>query len=92
LIEVKWGENLKMYHELYYTLAIIVTLYSILFATSLSSEFFSIMPDEFGEHLTRDQRHFLHTESLQILQTHNMIQFPLRFLIGFPKGMAMAKP
>jgi len=28
------------------------------------------MPDEFGEHLTRDQRPFLHTESLQILQIH----------------------
>ncbi len=26
------------------------------------------MPDEFGEHLTRDQRSFLHPESLQILQ------------------------
>jgi len=26
------------------------------------------MPDEFGEHLTRDQRSFLHAESLQILQ------------------------
>ncbi|KAG1929928.1 si:dkey-52l18.4 [Pimephales promelas] len=26
------------------------------------------MPDEFGEHLTRDQRPFLHTDSLQILQ------------------------
>jgi len=26
------------------------------------------MPDEFGEHLTRDQRSVLHTESLQILQ------------------------
>jgi len=25
-----------------------------------------IMPDEFGEHLTRDQRLVLHTESLQI--------------------------
>jgi len=25
------------------------------------------MPDEFGQHLTRDQRSFLHTEPLQIL-------------------------
>ncbi|CAM4636246.1 unnamed protein product [Leuciscus chuanchicus] len=33
-----------------------------------SSESSPIMPDEFGEHLTRDQRSFLHTESLQILQ------------------------
>ncbi len=28
------------------------------------------MPDEFREHLTRDQRPFLHPESLQILQIH----------------------
>jgi len=26
------------------------------------------MPDEFGQHLRRDQRPFLRTESLQILQ------------------------
>jgi len=31
------------------------------------------MPDEFGEHLTRDQRPFLHTESLQILQIRSML-------------------
>ncbi len=29
------------------------------------------MPDEVGEHLTRDQRPFLHPESLQILQIHS---------------------
>jgi len=38
-----------------------------------SSELSSIMPDEFGEHLTRDQRPFLHTESLQILQIHKLV-------------------
>ncbi len=31
-------------------------------------EFSPIMPEEFGEHLINDQRAFLHTESLQILQ------------------------
>ncbi len=44
--------------------------YSILFDTSLcqfnSSKFSPIMPDEVREHLTRDQRPFLHPESLQI--------------------------
>ncbi len=48
--------------------------YSILFETSIcqfnSSEFSPIMPDEVREHLTRDQRPFLHPESLQILQIH----------------------
>ncbi len=29
------------------------------------------MPEEFGEHLTGDQRPFLHPESLQILQIHS---------------------
>ncbi len=29
------------------------------------------MPDEVREHLTRDQRPFLHPESLQILQIHS---------------------
>ncbi len=49
--------------------------YSILFETSIcqfnSSEFSPIMPDEVREHLTRDQRPFLHPESLQILQIHS---------------------
>ncbi len=49
--------------------------YSIIFETSIcqfnSSKFSPIMPDEFREHLTRDQRPFLHPESLQILQIHS---------------------
>ncbi len=36
-----------------------------------SSEFSPIIPDEVREHLTRDQRPFLHPESLQILQIHS---------------------
>ncbi len=48
--------------------------YSILFETCIcqfnSSVFSPIMPDEVTEHLTRDQRPFLHPESLQILQIH----------------------
>ncbi len=41
------------------------------FSQDNSSEFSPIMPEEFGEHLIRDQRPFLHTESLQILQIHS---------------------
>jgi len=37
------------------------------------------MPDEFGEHLTRDQRPFLHTESLQILQISSSMLMLLHF-------------
>jgi len=50
------------------------------------------MSDEFGEHLTRDQRSFLHTESLQILQIHRSMLAPLlfssahSFSIGFRSG------
>ncbi len=51
-----------------------VPFYSILFETSIcqfnSSKFSPIMPDEVREHMTRDQRPFLHPESLQILQIH----------------------
>ncbi len=49
--------------------------YSILFETSIcqfnSSKCFPVMPDEVTEHLTRDQRAFLHPDSLQILQIHS---------------------
>ncbi len=41
------------------------------FSQHNSSEFSPIMPEEFGEHLIRDQRPFLQTESLQILQIHS---------------------
>ncbi len=37
------------------------------------------MPDEFREHLTRDQRPFLHPESLQILQIHSSMTVLLLF-------------
>jgi len=40
---------------------------AISFFQDNSSEFSPVMPDEFGEHLTRDQRPFLNTESLQTL-------------------------
>ncbi len=47
------------------------------------------MPDEVREHLTRDQRPFLHPESLQILQIHSsmtvllLFSSPHSFSIGF---------
>ncbi len=57
--------------------------YSILFKTSIcqfnSSEFSHLMPDEVREHLTRDQRPFLHPESLQILQIHSFMTVLLLF-------------
>ncbi len=37
------------------------------------------MPEEFGEHLIRDQRPFLHPESLQILQIHSSMTVLLLF-------------
>ncbi len=46
--------------------------YSILFETSIcqfsSSKFSPLMPDDVREHLTRDQKPFLHPESLQTVQ------------------------
>ncbi len=67
--------------------------YSVLFETSIcqfnSSKFSPIMPDEVREHLTRDQRPFLHPESLQILQIHSsmtvvlLFSSPHSFSIGF---------
>ncbi len=49
------------------------------FSQDNSSEFSPIIPDEVREHLTRDQRPFLHTESLQILQIHSSMTVLLLF-------------
>ncbi len=58
-------------------------LYSIFFETSIfqfnSSKCSPIMPDEVKEHLTRDQRPFLHPESLQTLQIHSSMLVLLLF-------------
>ncbi len=60
-----------------------VPFYSILFETSIcqfnSSKCSPIMSDEVREHLTRDQRPFLHPESLQILQIHSSMTVLLLF-------------
>ncbi len=57
--------------------------YSILFETSICqfnrSKCSPIMPDEAREHLTRDQRPFLHPESLQILQITSSMTVLLLF-------------
>ncbi len=49
------------------------------FSQDNSSEFSPIMPDEVREHLIRDQRPFLHPESLQILQIHSSMTVLLLF-------------
>ncbi len=49
------------------------------FSQDNSSEFSPVMPEEFGEHLIRDKRTFLHSESLQILQIHSSILVLLLF-------------
>jgi len=53
------------------------------------------MPDEFREQLTRDQKSFLHTESLQILQISRSMLVLLLFSLlqssGQGTGMGMAE-
>ncbi len=44
------------------------------------------MPDEVREHLTRDQRPFLHPESLQILQIHSSMTVFFSSLHSFSTG------
>ncbi len=62
------------------------------FSQDNSSEFSPIMPEEFGEHLIRDQRPFLHPESLPILQIHSsmlvllLFSSPHSFSTGFRSG------
>ncbi len=78
----------KCFH--YFMLATIIgtQLLQCPFPRVNSSEFSPIMPEEFGEHLIRDQRPFLHTESLQILQIHSsmlvlLFSSPHSFSVGF---------
>ncbi len=49
------------------------------FSQDNSSEFSPIMPEEFGEHLIRDQRPVLHPQSLQILQIPSSMMVLLLF-------------
>ncbi len=50
-----------------------------LFASFNNSKFSPIMPDHIRKHLTRDQRPFLHPESLQILQIPSSMTVLLLF-------------
>ncbi len=69
--------------------------YSILFETSIwqfnSYTFSPIMPDEVREHLTRDQRPFLHPESLQTLYIPRSMMVLLLFssLHSFSTGFML---
>ncbi len=60
-----------------------VPFFSYIFETSICqfnlSKCSPITPDEVREHMTRDQRPFLHPESLQILQIHNSMTVHLLF-------------
>ncbi len=98
------GRNIIMkYNKIYNTHwpQLTAHFYSILFETSIcqfnSSTFSPIMPDEVREHLTRDQRPFLHPESLQILQIPRsmtvllLFSSPHSFSTGQRTGMAIAE-
>ncbi len=97
------GISLWNKYFLWYTLATINLwpFYSILFETFIcqfnSSDFSPIMTDEVNEHLTRDQRPFLHPESLQTLQMHSSMCFSSVHLThvlqgsGQSTGMAIAE-
>jgi len=47
------------------------------------------MPDEFGEHLTRDQRPFLQTDFLQILQIPKSMLVLLLFSSDHSSGQGL---
>ncbi len=75
----KWG---KFFSNTHWPPQLTLPFYSIHFETILqfnSSKLYPIMPDEVREHLTRDQRPFLHPESLQILQIHSSMTVLLLF-------------
>ncbi len=74
---LKWRE---MFFSNTHWLQLTAPFYSIFFETSIcqfnSSKCSPIIPDEVREHLTRDQRPFLHPESLQIFRfTASSLQF-----------------
>ncbi len=90
------GQNNKMTNTYIYMLSLVHVGHNYwhpIIATSFSqgnsSKFSPIMPEVFGEHLTRDQRPFLHPESLQILQIHSsmlvllLFSSPHSFSVGF---------
>jgi len=92
----KWHSHLKRLFAI--TLEkLFAPFYKKLFATSFfqdnSSDSFPIMPDEFGEHRTRDQKPFLHTISpdpsdFQI-HVERLSNSAHTFSIGFRSGTRM---
>ncbi len=80
---IESGEKISWWNKCFHYFMLATIIGTQIFATSFSqhnsSEFSHIMPEEFGEHLIRDQRPFLHTESLQILQIHSSMTVLLLF-------------
>ncbi len=87
------GEKISWWNKCFHYFMLATIIGTQIIATSFSqhnsSEFSPIMPEAFGEHLIRDQRPFLHTESLQILQIHSsmtvllLFSSPHSFSVGF---------
>ncbi len=65
--------------QIFFSLVHVHPIIATSFSQDNSSEFSPIMPDEVREHLTRDQRPFLHPESLPILQIHSSMTVLLLF-------------
>ncbi len=59
------------------------------FSQGNSSEFSPIMPEEFGEHLTKDQRPFLHPESLQIISISIHSSMTVLLLFSSPHSFSV---
>ncbi len=82
---LKWGE-ISLWNKCFSLIHIGTINGTLLFNTFWnficqfnSSTCSHIMPDEFREHLTRDQRPFLHPESLQILYITSSMTVLLQF-------------
>ncbi len=75
---IESGEKISWWNKCFHYF-MLATIIAMSFSQGNSSEFSPIMPEEFGEHLIRDQRPFLHTESLQILQIHSSMTVLLLF-------------
>ncbi len=84
---LKWGNisllNKSMFFSNTHWPQLTAPFYSILFETSIcqfnSSQSSPLKPDEVREHMTRNQRPFLHPESLQMLQIPSSMTVLLLF-------------
>ncbi len=75
---IESGEKISWWNKCFHYF-MLATIIATSFSQHNSSEFSPLMPEEFGEHLIRDQRPFLHPESLQILQIHSSMTVLLLF-------------